>query len=44
MTPYDPTLPDSNRATADPSAVVMTSVVSIDITAYLPSAEDEPTA
>jgi hypothetical protein len=44
MTPHDPTLPDLRQAAADPSAIPTTSLVSIDITAYLPPADSEPTA
>ena len=43
MTPYDPTLPDPRQANADPSAVGMPSLLSIDITAYMPAPESEPT-
>lgn len=44
MTPHDPTLPDPRQATADPSDVRLPSIVSIDITAYLPAPDSEPTA
>ncbi len=44
MTPYDPTLPDPRQSDADPSAVRVPSIVSIDITAYMPPPESEPTA
>ena len=44
MTPHDPTLPDPRQAAADLFAARLPSIVSIDITAYLPAPDSEPTA
>jgi hypothetical protein len=44
VNPYDATVPDHDTPIADPAAVSMPPHTSIDITAYLPSADSEPTA
>lgn len=44
MNPYDAPLPDRDTPLVDPTAISMPPHTSIDITAYLPSADSEPTA
>lgn len=44
MNPYDAALPDQNIPLVDPTAISMPPHTSIDITAYLPAADSEPTA
>jgi hypothetical protein len=42
--PYDAALPDRDVPLVDPTAISMPPHTSIDITAYLPEADSEPTA
>jgi hypothetical protein len=42
--PYEAALPDRDAPLVDPTAISMPPHTSIDITAYLPAADSEPSA
>lgn len=44
MTPFDTPSPDRNASSVDPAGIRTEPVTSIDISAYLPAADSEPTA